>query len=449
MLAAPNSGAGKTTVTLALLSAFKKRGISPVAFKCGPDYIDPMFHREVLGLPSYNLDLFFTGKGTLRGLFCHHAEGHGIAVIEGVMGYYDGIGMTEKGSSHDLAQAIETPVILIVSARGVSLSLAALIKGFADFRKPSMIAGVILNDCSEKLYQRLKDTLEGETGLRLLGYLPRLKECSVESRHLGLVTAAEIECLKQKIERLGEQAEKSIDLDALMEIAYSACQIDGLLLNITATVRSHPRIAVANDNAFCFYYADNLELLERQGAVLVPFSPLKDKSLPEGICGLYLGGGYPELYTEALSANSEMLETLRCSISNGLPTLAECGGFLYLHESLEDSNGFKHPMVGILPGHGFKTSRLQRFGYTTLTACTDNVLCRKGDSIPAHEFHYWDTTLQDVCCTAEKPDGRSWPCVTASGTLFAGFPHLYFYGNPDFARGFVEAAAKFSSDHTA
>jgi cobyrinic acid a,c-diamide synthase len=449
MIAAPNSGAGKTTVTLALLAAFDKRGLSPIAFKCGPDYIDPMFHREVLGLPSYNLDLFFTGEETLRGLFCHHAQGHGIAVIEGVMGYYDGISKTVGGSSYDLARTTETPVILVVSARGASLSIAAMIKGFAGFRNPSLITGVILNDCSEKLFQMLKETLEAETGLRLLGYLPRLKECSLESRHLGLVTAAEIEGLKQKINRLGEQAEKSIDLDALMDIANSALPIDGMMPDVTPVVRSRPHIALACDNAFCFYYADNLELLERLGAELVPFSPLKGTALPEGTCGLYLGGGYPELYAEELSVNSVMLEAIRTSIGNGLPTLAECGGYLYLHQSLEDPNGVSHPMVGILPGHGFRTSRLQRFGYTTLTASLDNVLCRAGAAIPAHEFHYWDTTRTDNCCTAQKPDGCAWPCLSASGTLFAGFPHLYFYGNPDFARGFVEAAAKYSSDHMA
>lgn len=222
MFAAPNSGAGKTTVTLALLSALKKSGKSVVAFRCGSDDIDPLFHREVFDVPSYNLDLFFSGDETVRGLLCHPAEGYDIAVIDGAMGYYDGIGMTDKGSSYDLAVATASPVILIVSARGASLSIAALIKGFAGFKNPSRIAGVILNDCTEKLYQMLKKKLEDETGLKLLGYMPRLKDFSLEIRHSGLVTADEIEGLKQKIERLGQQAEKSINLNALLKIADTA-----------------------------------------------------------------------------------------------------------------------------------------------------------------------------------------------------------------------------------
>lgn len=453
MIAAPSSGTGKTTVTLALLSALKKRGLSPVAFKCGPDYIDPMFHREVLGLPSYNLDLFFTSEETVRGLFIRHAAGRGIAVIEGVMGYYDGSGAGTKDSSYGLASAVDAPVILVVSAHGAALSIAATIRGFKDFRPDSRIAGVILNHCSKALFDMMKHTLESETGLKMLGYFPRLKDCVIGSRHLGLVTAAEIDDLKQKLDRLGEEAEQCVDMNLLIQAASSAKALSGSLPEILpigdnprVAELPRPRIAVAQDAAFCFYYADNLELLERFGAELVPFSPLGDKALPEKVGALYLGGGYPELYAKVLSENTAMLDSIRHAVSGGLPTFAECGGFMYLQDTLEDEGGSSWPMIGAIHGQAVKTSSLQRFGYINLSARQNNMLCRSGDMIPAHEFHYWDSTENGSDCTARKPNGREWPCVIANETLFAGYPHLYFYGNPVFAENFVRAAMNYAEN---
>lgn len=445
MIAAPYSGAGKTTITLALLSAFIKYGLSPVAFKCGPDYIDPMFHREVLGVPSYNLDIFFTDENIVRGLLCQHGAGHDIAVVEGVMGYYDGVDGGEWASSYQLAQKTQTPAVMVLPARGASLSLAALAKGFAEFRKPSGIVGVLLNGCSESFYSRFKETLEKETGLLVLGYLPRLTQCAIRNRHLGLVTPEEITGLKQKLVQLGEQAAGSIDIHKLLKLAEAAQPLQGKLPEVRPVATGGPRIAVARDAAFCFYYADNLALFERLGGEVVFFSPLNDRGLPEGTCGLYLGGGYPELYAGLLGENLAMAAAIGSAVGNGMPVLAECGGFLYLQESLEDSEGCMHPMAGILPGKGYKTSRLQRFGYITLTAQKDNLLCSAGESIPAHEFHYWDSTLPGNVFTAEKLDGRRWECITATDTMFAGFPHLYFYGNPVFAAGFVRAAAAYKN----
>lgn len=455
MIAAPNSGAGKTTVTLALLSALKKRGLTPVSFKCGPDYIDPMFHRAVLGIPSYNLDLFFTPAETVRGLLCAHAQNHGVAVIEGVMGYYDGSGTGTEASSYALARVTESPVILVIPAHGAFLSLAATIKGFKEFRKDSGIAGILLNDCSKPLFDMMKDMLERETGLPMLGFLPRLEECSIGSRHLGLVTAAEIHDLQHKLDRLGEEAEKCINIDLLMSIAGSSTPVSGDLPQLDSAFKDnpanltaiHPRIAVAQDEAFCFYYADNLNLLERYGAELVPFSPLHDVALPKDTSALYLGGGYPELHAKALSENAPMLSSIRNAVSGGLPTLAECGGYMYLHESLEDDNGTAYPMVGVITSRSYKTKRLQRFGYINLTANNDNVLCVAGEVIPAHEFHYWDSTVADGICTARKTNGSEWPCIVANSTLFAGFPHLYFYGNPVFAENFVKAAAGYAENN--
>jgi cobyrinic acid a,c-diamide synthase len=443
MIAAPSSGTGKTTVTLALLSALKARGLCPVAFKCGPDYIDPMFHRAVLGIPSYNLDLYFTPPGVVRGLVDSHAKNGGVAVIEGVMGYYDGSGAGTEASSYELASVTETPVILAVSAYGASLSTAATIRGFREFRPDSRIAGVILNTCSKELFELLKDALAGETGLPVLGYLPSLPDCAIGSRHLGLVTAQEIGDLKQKLDRLGEAAEQCVDIDLLLEIAGAAPPVSGRLPSVEPTFTDKPRIAVAEDAAFCFYYADNLELLERCGAALVPFSPLSDSALPAGVSGLYLGGGYPELYAARLSGNAPMLESVRRAVAGGLPTLAECGGYLYLHETLEDDGGVPYPMAGVIPGRGFRTSTLQRFGYVTLTAQADNLLCAAGETIPGHEFHYWDSTAEGGDVTATRPNGQSWACAAATKTLYAGFPHLYFYGNPAVAENFVKAAAEY------
>jgi cobyrinic acid a,c-diamide synthase len=286
----------------------------------------------------------------------------------------------------------------------------------------------------------MKDMLERETGLPLLGCLPRLEECAIESRHLGLVTAAEIQGLQEKIRQLGDAAEENIDIDCLLKIASSAQPVSGCLPTATQDFKEHPRIAIARDEAFCFYYEDNLNLLEKLGAVLVPFSPLHDKALPEGTHALYLGGGYPELYAKALSENTPMLECIRNAVSAGLPTFAECGGYLYLLEELEDDTVVSYPMAGAIKGRGYKTSALQRFGYITLTAREDNLLCAAGESIPSHEFHYWDSTVTDGSCTARKLTGQEWPCIIANNTLFAGFPHLYFYGNPKFAENFVKAA---------
>lgn len=436
LLAAPSSGTGKTTLTLALLAALQARGVRPLAFKCGPDYIDPMFHRAVLGVESHNLDLFLSDATVVNGLLA--SSKGGLAVLEGVMGYYDGVGGTEQASSFALARATETPVILVVSARGAALSLAATIHGFAHFRPESGIKGVLLNHCSPALYARLKPVLERETGLPLLGYFPRLPDCQIESRHLGLVTTAELTHLRELVVRLGKQAVESLDLEAILALSRTAPPLTGALPTRSPITVSRPRIAIAQDRAFCFYYPENLDLLTQLGAELVPFSPLRDRSLPPQTTGLYLGGGYPELYLDTLSQNTSLRDELRRAISGGLPTIAECGGFLYLHETLDGA-----PMVGAVAGHASATKSLQSFGYATLTARYNTLLTRTGETFPIHEFHYWKSDTPGDACRAEKADGRAWDCIVATQTLFAGFPHLYFYVNPDLAARFVKAAAQF------
>lgn len=435
LIAGTNSGCGKTTVTLAVLSALKKRGVSVASAKCGPDYIDPMFHRSAIGIPSTNLDPFFFDENTLRFLLAKHGKGMELTVIEGVMGYYDGLGLTSRASTCELAQKTASPVILTVNAKGASLSNLAQIKGFLDFLPDNNIAGVILNNCTEKVYEALAPEIEDRIGIKPLGFMPHIKDCEIGSRHLGLITADEIDDIEKKLDLLAEQAEKSLDVDGIISLAASAPELS---FQAPAIEKRDPvRIAVARDKAFCFYYEDSLDVLKEMGAEHVSFSPLNDEKLPDGIHGLYLGGGYPELYAEELSKNVSMRESIRTALSNGLPCIAECGGFMYLTEKIMGS-----PMVDFIPGGAHDTGKLTRFGYVTLTAKADNMLCRAGDTVPAHEFHRWDCDNSGADFTAEKADGRSWDCVFATDTLYVGFPHFHFLANLRFAEGFISACIK-------
>ncbi len=446
LLAAPASGSGKTAVTCALLAALQKRGLTPCAFKCGPDYIDPMFHRAVLGVESRNLDLFLSDEKILRNLFARASAGHGAAVCEGVMGFYDGVGgVTDRASAWHVARTLDLPVILVVRAKGASLTLAAQIRGLRDFREHSGIAGVILNDCSPMLCRSLAPMLEQETGLPVLGCLPHLKQAEIESRHLGLYTASEIRDLTERIDLLARELEAHVDVDALLALCRSgtADTLAGPPPDIPRR-KNAVRIAVARDEAFCFTYAESLETLEMAGAELAAFSPLRDRALPDGACGLYLPGGYPELYAEALSANGEMRQAVKAAVSRGVPTVAECGGFLYLGQALGDEKDVRWPMAGVLPGEGFPAGKLVRFGYGILRAKGNSLLFQTGEEIPAHEFHYWDSTENGSGLQVEKPvSGRSWTCGFMTKTLYAAFPHLYFAGSPQLAERFVRAAERY------
>ena len=444
VIAAPRSGSGKTTVTCALLAALKKRGMDPCAFKSGPDYIDPMFHRSVLGVESHNLDLYLSAKNTVRELYAHYAAGHGAVVCEGAMGFYDGQGLTTRASAWELADALDLPVLLVVQPKGASVTLAAEIQGLVHFKPESHIAGILLNDCSEKLFRMLKPLLETETGLPVLGYLPRLPQAVVESRHLGLKTAGEITDLAQKIGLLADALEANLDwatLEALTERPAPAPVPPPALQ--TAGVR----IAVAQDKAFCFAYAETLDCLRTAGAELVFFSPVHDTALPEDICGLYLPGGYPELHARELSENTSLLREIKRKIESGLPTAAECGGFLYLGQSLTDAEGQSWPMVGVLPGEAKDAGRLVRFGYAALSADSDSMLFRAGESFPIHEFHHWDSTANGTALAAKKPvGGAEWRCGSVNEHFYAGFPHLYWAGTP-LPQRFAAAAENYRRDH--
>lgn len=477
MIAAPSSGSGKTLVTCGLLQVLVNRKRKAASFKCGPDYIDPMFHTKVIGTPAYNLDTFFVERDMVRYLFGRHAMKAELSVMEGVMGFYDGLaGIKTKGSSWDLADATDTPVILVVNARGMSLSVTALIKGFLEYPVKRMengqeksadshIRGVILNQTSASVYPDLKKEIEKTLPVKVLGYIPKADECVVESRHLGLVTPNEMDDIKQKLQRLAEVLEHSLDIDAVLELADSAEDIDVSMpeeLKLfwgrqeskthfsrlsqekhcetgTGKMRNKLRIGVAWDEAFCFYYEDNLELLQQLGAELAYFSPLHDHTLPENIQGMLIGGGYPELYAKKLSENMSMLQSVRDGIAEGLPYLAECGGFMYLHETMEDMEHQIRQMAGVIKGHVYRTERLGRFGYITLMANQPQVFGYAGCQIKAHEFHYFDSSNNGEAFHAQKPFRKSnWNCMITGDRFAAGFPHLYYYSNPDFAVRFIK-----------
>ena len=445
LLAAPRSGSGKTTMTCALLMALKRRGCAPCAFKSGPDYIDPMFHRAVLGVESRNLDLFFSAPETVRTLYAKGAAGHGAAVCEGAMGFYDGLGgVSDRASAWHLADTLGLPVLLVVEPKGQSLTLAAELKGLDSFRTPSHIAGILLNNCTARMHALLAPMLEEETGLPVLGFLPKLPEAVIGSRHLGLYTAAEVENLQQKLALLADAAEEHIDWPRLLAL----CEKEPPALPARAeTPPARVRIAVAQDEAFCFTYAETLEAFRDAGAEVVFFSPLRDTALPENIGGLYLPGGYPELHARELSENTSLLREIKQKIESGLPTAAECGGFLYLGRSLTDAEGQSWPMVGVLPGEAKDAGRLVRFGYAALSADSDSMLFRAGESFPIHEFHHWDSTANGVALAAKKPvGGAEWRCGSVNEHFYAGFPHLYWAGTP-LPQRFAAAAENYRRDH--
>ncbi len=382
LIAAPNSGSGKTTVTIALLAALKARGLNPCAFKSGPDYIDPMFHRSVLGVESHNLDLFFSKPQIVQNLYNKSAADHGAAICEGAMGYYDGLGGTSDiASAWHLADTLNLPVLLVLRPKGASLTLAAQVRGLMSFRTPHHIAGIILNDCKENLYRILAPVLEKETGVPVIGYLPPMPKAAIESRHLGLKTAGEIENLQKKITLLHETMKKTVDFEKLFSVfACPAPKVPKEEFPIP-----NVRIAVARDEAFCFTYTETLEAFKEAGAEPVFFSPLHDKSLPQNIGGLYL------------------------------------------------------------PGEGFKVGHLVRFGYATLTAKENSMLLKKDELLPVHEFHHWDSTENGIACTATKPNGRTWDCAFANEHFYAGFPHLYWAGTP-LPQRFADAARRYMRD---
>lgn len=437
MIAAQSSGTGKTLLTCGLLQLFKNRRKEIRAFKCGPDYIDPMFHGEVLGIFSKNLDPFFCTAEQNRVLFAEDAS-HTLSIIEGVMGYYDGLGgVSEKASSYNLAKDLNTPVILLVDGRGSSFSLTALVQGFVERFPDSHIEGVIINRISPMLYPRIKAAIEEHMQarghkLKVLGYMPLAEGLELPSRHLGLCMPGEIEAFREKLNAFAIHLEETLDVEGILELADKA---PGLAIPEREVVYPKPdlsalqeeiRIGIAKDEAFNFYYKDNLKVLEALGAKLIPFSPLEDEELVQ-VDGLYIGGGYPELFAKRLEENVAMREAIGRAVKEGMPILAECGGFMYLQKGLTTKEGMRYEMTGVLSGESVYRNKLVRFGYATF-------MDEQGRSIRGHEFHYFDASDNGDSFIATKPltglSGKqtTWSCGVNSGNITAGFPHFYFPG---------------------
>lgn len=445
LITASASGVGKTLLTCGILQTLKNRGLKLASFKCGPDYIDPMFHKNVLGIDSYNLDIFMCGREGVKSILDSHGEEVDIAVIEGVMGYYDGIAaVSTDASAYDVADLTDTPSVLIVDCKGMSVSIVSIIRGFVGYRSDSHIRGVILNRLSPMMYGRMKRLIERETGIRVYGYVPVMEDCVLESRYLGLCMPQELEGLDRQISVLAERLEASLDIDGLIELARRGS--GSQLSEYKKGGKDKPefmglRIGVAKDEAFCFMYRDNLELLESMGVTLVSFSPVHDKRLPDKLDGLLLYGGYPELYARELSANQAMREDIKESIAGGLPCMAECGGFMYLQKEITNEQGESFPMVGVLEGGSYKTASLRRFGYVMLSG--GRVFGQDVGEIRAHEFHYYDSDECGRAFTARKPlSDKMWECMISTDTLLAGYPHIHYIGNPEIASAFLHACKR-------
>ena len=467
MIAAPKSGSGKTMITCALLQLLKDSGKNVSSYKCGPDYIDPMFHKKVLGVPSKNLDTFFTDEKTTVQLFLDKRADGDFAVLEGVMGLYDGLGgIYEQGSSYHLAKVTQTPIILVVDAKGMGKSVLALIAGFLQYDTQHLIKGVLLNRMSKGYYDIIKPLIEKELSVKVVGYFPEQKDIRLESRHLGLVMPDELADIKEQLDELAGRLKKTIDLDMLLDIAVEAEEISDSgnadiynvknIGNYDQNEFSQNKaintvnIAVAMDEAFCFYYEDNLRLLEKCGAKLQYFSPLHDTKLPDNCDALLLGGGYPELYAKELSENLSMRNSIKTAFKTGLPTVAECGGFMYLHtyihnicEEDADAQNYVFGMTGALDSECHFKGKLVRFGYIELAEKHNNFL-PPNEKIKAHEFHYYDSTDNGADCIATKPaTGRSYDCVISHDNYWLGFPHLYYPSNPHFAESLVRKAYEY------
>jgi cobyrinic acid a,c-diamide synthase len=442
MLAANKSGSGKTTITCGLLGALKERGLNPCSFKCGPDYIDPMFHRNVLGIPSGNLDTFFTEDDVTRELFKNEFSGD-IAVIEGVMGLFDGVGGVElTGSSYDLARVLKTPIILVIDAKGAGRSVLAEIRGFLDYDSEHLIKGVILNKTSKAFGAKLADLIEEELHIKCFGTVAEEKNVELSSRHLGLYLPQEIDDINKKLEKQKNLVLDGVDIDGIIELSKTVPEIKAaskIFVQPSKASDNKLRLGVARDEAFCFYYRENLAMLQARGVELVEFSPLRDHHLPENISGILLGGGYPENYLSALQGNTQIKAEIKKAMDRGIPMLAECGGFMYLLDNIKNEQDKTYNMIGAINGSAYWTGKLVRFGYVTIEA--------EGFEIKGHEFHYYDTDNNGSSFTAKKPTGnRSWQCIHKVGPSYIGFPHLYYPSAPVFVDKFVEAMKNYGGN---
>ena len=446
VIAGVRSGVGKTTIATGFMGAFTSSGLKVQPFKAGPDYIDPSYHKLACGVPSRNLDTWLCDYATVLELFQRAGAGRDVSVVEGVMGVFDGhSSLTEEGSTAQLAKLLGAPVILIADASKVARSVAAEVLGFQKFDPDLNVAGVILNGVgSDRHLEFCKPQIEGTTGLPVLGYLPRKDEFIQPERHLGLIPTVEGTVASQWYDSVINQVESTMDVPAILELAQTAKTPPATpSVYPEKTLPARTTIAVAQDMAFNFYYQDSLDLLSAWGAELAPFSPLEDEKLPAGVGGIYLGGGFPELFATQLSKNEPMHEAIRQAVDKGVPVYAECGGLMYLGRSLSDLEGVTHPMIGVIPAESAMSQSRLTLGYREVESCSDSPVLQKGQRVRGHEFH-WSTLAQQpesdesvykVVDQDNRPDGFR------KGSVWASYVHIHLGSRPGLASRFVETCA--------
>ncbi len=438
VIAGTHSGSGKTTITLGILAALRKKGYRVQPFKTGPDFIDPGLHKLVTGRTSRNLDLWMCGSDYVKECFQEHAADADISVVEGVMGMYDG-----SLSTADLAAELDLPVVLVVDAYGMAESAGAIVKGFLDFRgNTTRIAGVIFNRiASERHYKRVKDSVQD---VPVLGYLPRSIAFNIPDRHLGLVVAEENPIDREEIDKLADAIIAHVDIEAMLQNTEHRTQnTDKKNRTAVSDKNGSIKIGVAYDKAFCFYYEDNLDMLREAGAEIVYFSPLSDSAMPNNIDALYLGGGYPELHADILSSNTSMRDSIKQYSDSGMPVYAECGGFMYLTEGIFDLDDKFHPMAGVFP---FKTKMRKgrsRLGYREAMLKQDSILGTEGEKVRGHEFHYSEITIQQPTAQPSNPsvvysikDGAGNSIEDEGYSIhntLGSYIHVHFGSNPEIA----------------
>ena len=450
-ITAPYSGSGKTTATIGIMDALIRVGLSVQPFKVGPDYIDPTFHKTVTGKPSINLDSWLIDENYIKNMFINYGRESDISVIEGVMGFYDGYGAENiySGSTAGICRLLGAPPILVMDAHGMAATAAAIVKGIFELGEFDR-GGVIINKVSSlNHYNLLKKAIESHTGINVIGCIPDDPEVKLYSRHLGLIQSLEIEELQWIIKRLGEMVKDNVDLNMLLQISGQGNDIAETPNYNLPMEETDLKIAVAYDRAFSFYYEENFNILKRMGCSLCFFSPLTDKKLPDDISGIYIGGGYPEVFAETLSQNREMLIAIRKAAEMNMPIYGESGGYMYLNDSIITSDENEYEMTSIFPGKAVMTERLQNFGYTEVTCRQDNILMKRGDKVRAHEFHKSKIIREDenfYISMEKRRNGflKQWQCGSMKNNTFGMYPHIYFPSNINIAKNFVDNCKKFN-----
>lgn len=445
VIAATQSGAGKTTIVTGLLAALRQRGLNVQSFKAGPDYIDPGYHALASGQPAHNLDSWLTPKEILPEILAAEAESADVAIVEGVMGLYDG-GRQGISSTAEIAKIIKAPVLLVIDAKSMGASAAAIAQGFRDYDPSVKLAGVILNRLGSDTHEAMIREAMAGIDMPVYGALHRNDGLRMPERHLGLVPVEENK-ERELIGCMGEAVASQLDLDKLLALARSAEPLAIKESSLSGEGQYSCRIGVAKDEAFSFYYPASLKVLAKLGAEIVPFSPLHDEKLP-AVDGLFIGGGFPEMFAEQLAANAAMRQAVEQAAQNDMPILAECGGYMYLMDSLQDFAGVSHPMAGVFAGQAVMTEKLQMVGYVEAELQKDSLLGRAGTKLKGHEFHFSkerEPIQQDKApfIFRKLRNNSEYPAGQQVKNVLGSYLHLHFAGCPDAAENFVRQCAAY------